>query len=731
MMAGPATDPTALSWCLAEIRESLARAETALEQQLQSDEAADGRLRAARGWLHQAHGALQVVDLEGVSVVTQEAEALLDRCDRGELPFDAGLVRAMARAFSAVIEYLEGVVAGSEDSPVSLFPHYRELLAMRGAERIEPSDLFTADLTVRAPRVPQGEPLSARAVARLRAAFEQGLLRFLRNPRDAEALGAMHGAVSRLHAAHGASGQRTFWWLSCAFLDALRVQALPVDVYAKRLVGRINLQLSRTLGGGAPIADRLLRDLLFMLARTGEARRLYRLTGTVPSDFETPRYAVVDARTLRAARDATTAAKLGWEKYVRGGSQELPAFAQAAQQLDAAVARLPWPGLQKLSGVLVGLRRALAAAGSSLAEVLSLEVATALLFVEQALERGARAIAQHDRRASEMAERLDRLCERQEGDGQAAPEWLTELSRAAQERLTTAAYVGELQANLRACEKVLDAFFRDPAAHRAELPPLGPLLRQVAGALRLLGHDEAADGADTVGSPWSAMTPSRTRQVASASSRRPRRRCRPTASGSRPVWVRSASSSSRCARPIAAAAAASSSAVTTMRSSRGSATGPGRTTPRTSSRRRATRMRSPTRRTSSPRPRSRSSRRPRSSPRRPRPMPRPSMPTPSPSTVPCPGPRCPTARGPTVPRCPGSSGRRVETGWVIRRRGRTQPCPRRPTAASRWTGSRAKPPAPTSIGSMRRGPTSGSSTSTPTPTPIARSRRCCSSAVPR
>jgi chemosensory pili system protein ChpA (sensor histidine kinase/response regulator) len=505
MMAGPATDPTALSWCLAEIRESLARAETALEQQLQSDEAADGRLRAARGWLHQAHGALQVVDLEGVSVVTQEAEALLDRCDRGELPFDAGLVRAMARAFSAVVEYLEGVVAGSEDSPVSLFPHYRELLAMRGAERVEPSDLFTADLTVRAPRVPQGEPLSARAVARLRAAFEQGLLRFLRNPRDAEALGAMHGAVSRLHAAHGASGQRTFWWLSRAFLDALRVQALPVDVYAKRLVGRINLQLSRTLGGGAPIADRLLRDLLFMLARTGsgspladEARRLYRLTGTVPSDFETPRYAVVDARTLRAARDATTAAKLGWEKYVRGGSQELPAFAQAAQQLDAAVARLPWPGLQKLSGVFVGLRRALAAAGSSLAEVLSLEVATALLFVEQALERGARAIAQHDRRASEMAERLDRLCERQEGDGQAAPEWLTELSRAAQERLTTAAYVGELQANLRACEKVLDAFFRDPAAHRAELPPLGPLLRQVAGALRLLGHDEAADGADTV-----------------------------------------------------------------------------------------------------------------------------------------------------------------------------------------------------------------------------------------
>jgi chemosensory pili system protein ChpA (sensor histidine kinase/response regulator) len=505
MMAGPSIDPTSLSWCLAEIRESLARAETTLEEQLQADGQDEGRLRAARAWVHQAHGALHVVDLEGVAVVTQEAETLLERCDRGELVFDAGVVRALSRAFAAVVEHLEGVVAGSSDSPVSLFPHYRELLALRGAERTEPSDLYSVDLTVRPPRLAQSEPLSTGQAARLRAAFEQRLLRFLRNPRDAEALGEMHGVLSRLHEAHGASGQRTFWWLATAFLDALRVQALPVDVFAKRLVGRINLQLSRTLGSGAPIADRLLRDLLFMLARTGggspladEARRLYRLGGTVPSDFETPRYAVVDSRNLRAAREANAASMAAWEKYVRGSAQDLPAFAQAAQQLDAAVARLPWPGLQKLSGVLVGLRRALSAAGSSLAEVLSLEVATALLFVEQALERGARGVAQHERRAGEMADRLDRLCARQETDGEPAPEWLSELSRAAQERLTTAAYVGELQANLRACEKVLDGYFREPGAQRAELPPLEPLLRQVAGALRLLGHDEAAEGADIV-----------------------------------------------------------------------------------------------------------------------------------------------------------------------------------------------------------------------------------------
>ncbi|MFZ4757498.1 MAG: hybrid sensor histidine kinase/response regulator, partial [Burkholderiaceae bacterium] len=503
-MAGPSTDLTALSWCLGEIRESLARAESALEQQLQSESDDNARLRAARGWLHQAHGALQVVDLEGVATITQEAEALLDRCDRGELPFNGDVVRPVTRAFAAIVEFLEGLVAGSNDSAVALFPHYRDLLALRESDRVEPSDLYAVDLSVRPPKLDDGEPLDPASLIRVRTDFERGLLGFLRNPRDAESLSAMHGAVERLHRAHQASSQRTFWWLATAFFDALRMQALPVDLYAKRLVARINLQIRRTLAQGSPIADRMLRDLLFMLARTGsgsamadEARRLYKLAGTVPSDFETPRYGVIDARTLRTARDATAAAKAAWERYVRGSAQDLPPFAQAAQQLDTAVARLPWPGLQKLSGALIALRRALAAAGSSLAEVLSLEVATALLFVEQALDRGSRGIAQHDRRAAEMAARIDLLTERQEHDGSPMPDWLTELSRAAQERLTTAAFVGELQANLRACEKTLDAFFREPA-ERAELPGLEPLLRQVGGALRLLGHDAAAEGADTV-----------------------------------------------------------------------------------------------------------------------------------------------------------------------------------------------------------------------------------------
>ena len=45
-------------------------------------------------------------------------------------------------------------------------------------------------------------------------------------------------------------------------------------------------------------------------------------------------------------------------------------------------------------------------------------------------------------------------------------DWLDRMSREAEERLTIAAFVAELQANLRSAEKELDAFFRDPADER-------------------------------------------------------------------------------------------------------------------------------------------------------------------------------------------------------------------------------------------------------------------------
>ena len=504
-MSGRGPEATALSWCLREIRESLDRAGKTLTELAPVVDHDPVLLRAARGWVHQAQGALQVVDLGGVALILQEAEAFIDAALRKESPVTPEAVAVLTGVFSATLEYLEARVGGATDSPVALFPSYRDVLQLRRAERIEPSDLFEVDLSPRPPRPAAVTPLSVEQLAGLKVDFERGLLAVLRDARGRTAIGQLQEVANRLHEAFGGSASRTFWWLVCAFLDGLKAGALDLDAYAKRLLGRVNRQVGQVVAEHAAVPDRMLRDLLFMLARAragspavDEAKRLWDLAGRVPEDFETPHYAVVDTAMLEAAREATAVAKSAWEQRVRERLEGNAALEAALRGLDAALNRLPWPGLRKVSAVLLGVPASIEAFGADRLDVLALEVATGLLYVEQTLEKGVRAASQFDRRAVELAERLDRLVARRDRYVSEPPDWLTELTRSAQERLTVEAYIGEVQANLQRCERLLDAYFRAPQSAREGLAELGPALRQVAGALRLLGHEEAAVGTETV-----------------------------------------------------------------------------------------------------------------------------------------------------------------------------------------------------------------------------------------
>src|SRR5690606_22891678 len=99
-------------------------------------------LRHAKTYLHQAHGALQIVDVDGVAIITETVEDLFDRFESGQLSLTDDSVHAIAHAYQALLEYLEELLAGMPHQPVRLFPYYRALLQVRGAERIHPADLF-------------------------------------------------------------------------------------------------------------------------------------------------------------------------------------------------------------------------------------------------------------------------------------------------------------------------------------------------------------------------------------------------------------------------------------------------------------------------------------------------------------------------------------------------------------------------------------------------------------
>ncbi|MBI3713639.1 MAG: hypothetical protein HY253_11865 [Burkholderiales bacterium] len=140
-------DIAPLSWVMTELREALTSAGKLLSDAVAQDaESRATSLLQAKTYLHQAHGALQIVEIEGVAIVTETVEELIERIQAGKLEISQTAVAKMTEAFYAVLRYLEDLLSGNPQQPVRLFPEYRALLELKGAERIHPADLFFPSL---------------------------------------------------------------------------------------------------------------------------------------------------------------------------------------------------------------------------------------------------------------------------------------------------------------------------------------------------------------------------------------------------------------------------------------------------------------------------------------------------------------------------------------------------------------------------------------------------------
>jgi chemosensory pili system protein ChpA (sensor histidine kinase/response regulator) len=485
-----------LSWVMGEIREALSRSKTTLHEALSQDaEMQSTALRHAKTYLHQAHGALQIVDVDGVAIITETVEDLLDRIEAGQLPLTSDIARAIENAYQALAEYLEELLSGAPHQPVRLFPYYRSLLEVRGAERIHPAELFFPNLAVR-PQLPAMQPSAgATDYVTLRKRFERALLPFLKNANSATE--QTHGSVMRdiiKEVEHAQSNQqsRAFWWVMQGFADAVASGQIRNELYIKQLFARINLQIRRLSEGSSSIAERLLRDALFFIARAEnpslqvrQIRHAYQLEGVIPADYEKKRYGQIDAEALIAAKERLSQAKSIWNRIAGGDSSVAQSFEQEMHGLADACTKLNSPPLAKLLRELNGIARH---AHSNPGDGLGLEMATSLLFIENALNNISRLSDSFAARADAMTARLLSIVSGEQPAESA--QWLDEMSRQAQQRQTMAALVTEMQSSLRQVEKMLDEYFRDPS-QRAALGQIDAVLHQIEGALAILDQEDA------------------------------------------------------------------------------------------------------------------------------------------------------------------------------------------------------------------------------------------------
>jgi len=492
-----------LTWVKGEIDASLERALAALRA-YGANLADSAQLGACRSQLHQASGAVQIVGLEGASRYFEQTENLLADLESGAVESEHGVLDLLERAIGAIGKYLSELIDGEPDQPLRLYPEYRQLAEARKAPPPTEAELFFPDLAL--PPPPREKParrlLQDGVDAFLRAqrtSFQRGFVRWLREPSDIAAIADMRAAVDEVESTQTAGIQRSFWWASGAFFDALACGDLAVETGVKQLAGRIEQQLRRMSSESVTVPDRLLREVLYWIARAGDTsakvravKEAYKLAGALPARHA-PAPSPQRASAALALREAIASAKDAWTRFAAGAESAHGAFAQHAANIVAQARLLEDADLAKLGDAIGRIASEISANPANLSEAAAMEVATALLVLENAAAHLERTPPDLARQVQVVLDRLAAIVFAEPVEGPLPTTGLVdEMTRRAQERLATGAALLAIQANLKQIEVVLDAYFRNPLSAE-DLASIDPIVHQVSGALRVLGEEDARE----------------------------------------------------------------------------------------------------------------------------------------------------------------------------------------------------------------------------------------------
>ena len=495
-----------LAWVLDELRKSLDGAAKALKRFVRDAELARGsdlaaldasQLRIARQQLHQAVGALEMVGLGAPALVLRAMEAAVQKfVQHPELCSQEAATKVEQASF-ALTEYLEGVLADKPVSAVSLFPQYRDVQGLVGADRIHPADLWVfewrwIDSALAASAEPRAYDDASRQL------LDPLVLKIMRTG-DPFAAQSFRDMCLGFAQAAKAGEPRVFWKIAAGFFEALAQRLLKPDLYVKRAASRVLLQYASFAKGETSASDRLAQDLLFFCAQAiapratdapvlSVVRATYGLARFKPVDYEAVQFGRFDPALLAQARKRIVSAKETWSSLTAGDLGKFKTVADQFSLVTDSLVKLH-PASQPLAQALLQVIDAVVRSTQAPPIELALEVATAMLYLEAAFEDLDPNDPQLASRTAKLAERLDAV--RSGGDAQPLEPWMEELYRRVSDKQTMGSVVGELRISLSELEKSLDVFFRNPQ-EKSALTAVPGQLSQMRGVLSVLGLDQAS-----------------------------------------------------------------------------------------------------------------------------------------------------------------------------------------------------------------------------------------------
>ncbi|HNP25414.1 MAG TPA: Hpt domain-containing protein [Nitrosomonas sp.] len=461
----------------------------------------DKQIDSCRIYIHQLNGLFVMLELNNITVITDKIEQLIATADK-QNDFGQAGIDVIKRTMNALLNYLDELVNGAEENPLRLFPVYRDLMQLLGHQQVSEVDLFYPGLTANPPLKPELADTDASQLKALaksaRAAYQTGLVQWLKNTASNDNLKRMHAAINQVAQFPGPPEQRVFWWVATGFLEGLLSQESNIELSSRRLCGKIEQALRHFAEGSLQDISQLTRELLYQIMQhypssTSEQiaaiRNAYALAPMTEASSSDLTYTESQQFSLQAMHETLKQANENWQAFCSGEHAGFASFVDSMAQLREQSMHIPCMPLQQLIESInyaAGSLQALHAHPSEINEGATMEIATALLHLESITENFNRLPDDLSKQVETISTRLSKITE---ADGildepQTATS-LDEIKNPALKNKSQIQTVQEILINLRQIEETLEQFFQTPA-ERTALSELTPLFKQTSGVLNIL-----------------------------------------------------------------------------------------------------------------------------------------------------------------------------------------------------------------------------------------------------
>lgn len=273
MTANSIVKVNSLKWVKKDLLMLLDEAKNLLQNHLESGDVEV--LPQMLNILRQISGTLTMVEVQGGVQLCDECLDTTTQLIEQKINNVSEAQEALLRALMQMGGYIDQVSTLQKDQPAIVLPVINDLRTVCGKELVTDFDMSLRSIHAIEPELADVSLNSTQVnelAKKLRPQFQLGLLAWLKNSEDYDALKKMQSVVSQLRASAKEDAASRLWWVSDGLLQALQQDGIEVGTAIKSLLGKVDRQIKQLSDSSeAEFAEQmpaeLIRNVLYYLSR--------------------------------------------------------------------------------------------------------------------------------------------------------------------------------------------------------------------------------------------------------------------------------------------------------------------------------------------------------------------------------------------------------------------------------------------------------------------------------